>query len=108
MGRTLILPGEQGAVDVMAGLSEIVWVRNPATGVIYRLHRDHQRDTVQRCLSEKPPYTLSTEQAAREQAIELARLQGRPLPPWAREEPAAEPGPAPAAVPEKRPAARGV
>lgn len=89
---SLILPG-QSAPDTqdVAHLPPVVWLRNPKTGVIYKFLRPANDDTIGRCL--KDGYTHSSEHAARAQAVELARLQGRPLPPWAEqehEEPVAE------------------
>lgn len=76
---SLILPGQQplGATAI-ADMPDVVWLRNPNTGVIHKfLHAAHE-DSIRRCLSEG--YLHSTEEAARKQAVELARLQGRELP----------------------------
>ena len=77
------------------GEAEVVWLRNPTTGVIHKFHNADARhgprdsDTIARCLKEG--YTLSSEAAARTQAVELARLQGRPLPEWANDPHAEKP-----------------
>lgn len=84
----LILPGEfvadRASLAQFAG-GEVVWLRNPVTGVIHKFHAGDARaprdnDTIQRCL--RDGYTRSSEAAAREQAIALAELQGRPAPVW--------------------------
>lgn len=88
---SLILPGQASADTLtLDKLPLVVWLRNPVTGVIFRFHRGtdaaHPRDndTITRCLKEN--YLPSSEAAARAQAVELAKLQGRALPPWAAEE----------------------
>lgn len=87
---SLILPG-QSAPDGLSvdGMPPVVWLRNPKTGVIHKFLRPQQDDTIARCLGER--YTPSSEAAARAQAIELAKIQGRPLPDWAFVVEAAEP-----------------
>lgn len=88
---SLILPGDaQPGVDsIIAHLPEVVWLRNPSTGVIYKFLKSRQADVIRHALKGetgeggRQPYTLSTEEAAQAQAVELAKLQGRPLPPWA-------------------------
>ena len=89
---SLILPSDSAGdtVDAMiARLPEVVWLRNPKTGVIYKYLKSSMADSIRHALQGetgeggRKPFTLSTEEAAREQAIELAKLQGRPLPPWA-------------------------
>ena len=91
---SLILPSDQprDTVDAMiARLPEVVWLRNPNTGVIYKYLKSKQADSIRHALQGetgeggRAPYTLSTEEAAKAQAIELANLQGRPLPAWATE-----------------------
>lgn len=82
----LILPGERvidRASVAQFGGEDVVWLRNPVTGVIHKFHhgtpaKPLDDDTIQRCL--KDGFTLSSEAAARTQAVELARLQGRTLP----------------------------
>lgn len=82
----LILPGEhvasRASLESLSG-EGVVWLRNPVTGVIHKFRHGSAAkplddDTIARCL--KDGFTLSTEAAARTQAIELARLQGRILP----------------------------
>jgi len=81
---SLILPGQQPSdAQSLEGLGPVVWLRNPKTGVIHKFAHPQHDDTIARCLKEG--YTHSHEGAARAQAVELAKLQGRPLPPWARE-----------------------
>lgn len=89
---SLILPSDQprDTVDaLMARLPEVVWLRNPSTGVIFKYLKSKQADSIRHALQGetgeggRQPYSLSTEEAAKAQAIELAQLQGRPLPPWA-------------------------
>ena len=88
---SLILPGQRvpdAASPASLPPAEAIWLRNPQTGVIYKFHtgdgaQARDNDSIARCL--KDGYTRSSEAAAREQAIELARLQGRPLPEWATE-----------------------
>lgn len=97
---SLILPGDDAGAGVNATIThlpEVVWLRNPSTGVIYKFlnrpgpNHDADRDVIRHALrgeateGGRTPYTMSTEAAARAQAIELAQLQGRPLPPWADE-----------------------
>lgn len=87
---SLILPGQQAVAGVaLTSLSEVVWLRNPKTGVIHKLLHPAHDDSIQRCLSDG--YTLSSETAARAQAIELAQLQGRALPAWADEQASEKP-----------------
>lgn len=87
---SLIMPGEEPSED--AAVAELplgwVWLRNPKTGVIHKLFHDDpkfkrpsQNDTIARCLKEG--YTVSSEAAAKKQAVELAQLQGREAPAWA-------------------------
>ena len=94
---SLILPGDQPrntVDDTVARLpGEWVWLRNPVTGVIYKFNKRTQPDTISHALQGEPgleggraPYTLSSEAAARAQAVELAKLQGRPVPSWAHTE----------------------
>lgn len=85
---TLILPGETvpSPASLLEKMPPVVWLRNPKTGVINRFRhgtpaQSLDNDTIERCL--KDGHTPSSEAAARAQAIELAKLQGRPLPPWA-------------------------
>lgn len=81
---SLVLPGQQPHdVASLDGLPTIVWLRNPKTGVINKFHRPAHDDTIARCL--KDGHERSSEAAAQRQAVELARLQGRALPPWAAE-----------------------
>lgn len=97
---SLILPGQEApSVDsMMAHLPEVVWLRNPSTGVIYKYLKSKHADSIAHALKGetgeggRAPYTLSSEAAAKAQAIELANLQGRPLPAWAHED---KPEPAP-------------
>ena len=103
---SLILPGEtQPGVDsILAHLPEVVWLRNPSTGVIYKFLKSRQADVIRHALQGetgeggRKPYTLSTEEAAKAQAVELAKLQGRPLPPWAQDDAAEAEKPAAAAA----------
>ncbi len=79
---SLILPGQSVPDGLsVANLPSVVWMRNPKTGVIHKFLRPRDDDTIGRCLAER--YTPSSEAAAKAQAIELAKLQGQPLPPWA-------------------------
>lgn len=104
---SIILPGdEQPGVDSMiAHLPDTVWLRNPKTGVIFKFDKKRDVDVIRHALkgetgeSGRLPYSLSTEEAAKAQAIELAKLQGRPLPAWAVEETPAAPAGA-AATPQ--------
>ena len=109
---TLILPSDQprDTVDALiARLPEVVWLRNPNTGVIYKYLKSKQADSIRHALQGetgeggRAPYALSTEEAAKAQAIELAQLQGRPLPAWAVQEAAEAEAekPAPAATKTK-------
>ena len=109
---TLILPSDQprDTVDALVDrLPEVVWLRNPNTGVIYKYLRSQHADVIRHALKGetgeggRQPYTLSSEDAARSQAIELAKLQGRPLPSWAAQIVVVTPEPE--AAPEK-PASR--
>ena len=103
---SLILPGqEQSDVDSMiARLPEVVWLRNPKTGVIFKFLKPTHADSIRHALKGetgeggRQPYSLSTEEAARAQAIELAKLQGRPLPPWAANIAIVTPDPEPEAA----------
>ena len=96
---SLILPGQEtpGVDSMMAHLPEVVWLRNPATGVIYKYLKSKQADNILHALKGetgeggRQPYTLSSEDAAKAQAIELAQLQGRALPAWATEPKQPEP-----------------
>ena len=90
---SLILPGqEQPGIDsLMARMGEVVYLRNPRTGVIYKYLKSRDADNIAHALKGetgeggRQPYTVSTEEACKAQAIELAQLQGRALPPWADE-----------------------
>lgn len=109
---SLVLPGQSpaGAVDdsFMNSLPEVVWLRNPKTGVINKYLKSRQWDSIAHALKGetgeggRTPFTLSTEAAAREQAVELAKLQGRPLPPWAPELQVEEAEPAEPAKPAQK------
>jgi hypothetical protein len=90
----IILPGEQSQASVdaqIAHLPEVVWLRNPATGIIYKFLKKHHADNIRHALNGETgeggrrPFTLASEADAKAQAVELAQLQGRPLPPWATE-----------------------
>lgn len=82
---SLILPGQSVPDDFsIESMPSVVWLRNPKTGVIHKFLRPRDDDSIARCWGER--YTPSSEEAARAQAIELARLQGRPLPAWASDE----------------------
>lgn len=117
---SLILPDNapRDTVDAtIARLPEVVWLRNPNTGVIFKyLNRPGQqhesdRDVIRHALrgesgeGGRTPYTMSTEEAAKAQAIELAQLQGRPLPSWATA--ATDPTEPEAEQPAPRPARKG-
>lgn len=84
---TLINPQRPKSQDEADFYTDPVYLRNPETGMVFKLYH---KDTIARCRREF--YTQSSEAELREQAIELAELQGRPLPPWA---PKAEATPAP-------------
>lgn len=82
-------PSPQAEADFNA---QPLYLRNPNTGMIFKLTH---KDSIKRCLTEG--YTPSSEDEMRAQAIELAQLQGRPLPPWAQpSEPEKTSEPAPA------------
>ncbi len=64
-------PSPQAEADFNA---EPTYLRNPTTGMIFKLYH---KDSIQRCLREF--YMPSSAAEMREQAVELAELQGRPL-----------------------------
>lgn len=92
---TLILPGEKSPADTaheaLATRPGVIYLRSPKTGVIFRFRGGDPKheDTIKRCLSEG--FTLATEAECKAQAVELAELQGRPLPAWASEKQDADP-----------------
>lgn len=94
---SLINPQRPKPQDEADFTPEPVYLRNPTTGMIFKLTH---KDTIRRCIGEF--YMPSSEAEMREQAIELAELQGRPLPPWAPKA-EAESAPAPAPVAESEP-----
>lgn len=75
---TLINPTRPSAQAQADFNAQPLYLRNPNTGMIFKLTH---KDSIKRCLTEG--YTPSSEDEMRQQAIELAQLQGRPLPPWA-------------------------
>ena len=84
---TLILPGTTGSKptgpeEVPAG---VYYLQNPATGVISKFEAPRHADLIRfRLFNEHGGrYTRATEAEWRAQAVELAQLQGRPLPAWA-------------------------
>lgn len=72
---TLINPHRPSPQDSQDFLPEPVYMRNPVTGMIFKIAH---KDTLLRVQREF--YTPSSEAEMREQAVELAELQGRPLP----------------------------
>ncbi len=75
---TLINPSMPTVQQEKDFVSEPVWLRNPQTGMIFGLTHI---DTIKRCQAEN--YLPSSQDAAREQAIELADFHGVPRPSWA-------------------------
>lgn len=84
---TLILPGTTG--NKLTGPEEVpagvYYLQNPATGVISKFEAPRHADLIRfRLFNEHGGrYTRATEAEWKAQAVELAQLQGRPLPPWA-------------------------
>src|SRR5258708_34662160 len=76
---TLINPSMPTVQQEKDFVSEPVWLRNPQTGMIFGRT---QIDTIKRCQAEN--YLPSSQDAAREQAIELADFHGGPRPSGAR------------------------